>query len=132
MSVDTFDPSALPQSLTEADLAVLLRAAEDLEATQFGLSDHEVARLGRLVRQDGADWQLASKDLSNVDLIALIRLLVLAEGQLSGWESGAKSPVIVLAGRLKDAKAYPAELTAWIKANSENRFLPYGSLLDRL
>ena len=121
MSVDTFDPSAVPQALTDADIGVLLGAAAQLDAAPFGLSDHEVARLAKLVRQDGADWQMAAKDLSDDEVIALIRLLTLAEGALAGWESGPKSPVIVLARLLKDRGSYPADLTPWIKARSDNR-----------
>ena len=40
--------------------------------------------------------------------------------------------MIPLVRELKRRGAYPAELTAWIKANTDNRFLPYGNLMDRL
>lgn len=132
MSVDTFDPAASPQALSDADVETLLAAAARLEAPQYGFSAHEVARLGRLARTDAADWAAATQELSDDQLEALIRLLVLAEAALVGWESGAKSPVIVLARGLKARGAWPEGLTSWIKSNSRNRFLPHGSLLDRL
>jgi hypothetical protein len=40
--------------------------------------------------------------------------------------------VIPLARLLKSRGDYPEDLTAWIRAHTGNRFLPYGSLLDRL
>ena len=42
------------------------------------------------------------------------------------------APVIPLVAELKRRGDYPNDLTAWIKANTDNRFLPYGSLMDRL
>ncbi|MFK7915957.1 MAG: hypothetical protein AB8B93_18735 [Pseudomonadales bacterium] len=132
MSVDTFDPTASPQSLTDADVQTLLAGAGQLETPQFGFSTHEIARLGRLASTDAADWAAATATLTDTQLEALIRLLVLAEAALPGWESGAKSPVIVLARGLKSRSAWPDALTAWIRGNSRNRFLPHGSLMDRL
>ncbi|MCE2461338.1 MAG: hypothetical protein J4F38_11230 [Pseudomonadales bacterium] len=65
-------------------------------------------------------------------LIAWLRVLTLAERSVAGCDVGAKSPVIVLARMLRERGDYPGELTAWIKSVSSNRFLPYGSLMDRL
>lgn len=132
MSVDTFDPAAQPQALSAADIETLLAAGAQTNEPQYGLSDHEVARLGRLARTDGATWQGVAQELSDDQAEVLIRLLVMAETALPGWESGAKSPVIALVRDLKAAGRYQESLTAWIKANTSNRFLPHGSLLDRL
>jgi hypothetical protein len=51
---------------------------------------------------------------------------------LLGFETGPKSPVIALARALRKRGEYPDDLTAWIKVNTDNRFLPHGSLMDRL
>ena len=40
--------------------------------------------------------------------------------------------MIALARLLRERDDYSAELTAWIRSVSSNRFLPYGSLSDRL
>jgi hypothetical protein len=40
--------------------------------------------------------------------------------------------VIAIVRELRHRGSYPKELTAWIKAHTTNRFLPYGSLADRL
>ena len=69
--------------------------------------------------------------LDAVQLLALIRFYTLAES-LPGWEAGARSPVIPMVAELKKRGEYPADLGVWIKERTDNRFLPYGSLLDRL
>lgn len=140
MTVGTFDPGSgaadpgdgTAGPLSPADLSTLLAASRDLDRAKFGLSDHEIARLGRLARTDGADWAAATDALGDDEIEALIRLLVLAEARLPEFESGDRSPVVPLARLLRGRGAYPAELTSWIRAHSNNRFLPHGSLMDRL
>lgn len=74
-------------------------------------------------------WSQAAADLSNEEIIHLIRFFTLAEQQLDGWQAGADSPVIWLVKVLRQRKAAPdKELLLWIKANSDNRFLPNGAL----
>lgn len=72
------------------------------------------------------------RDTSSDRLISWLRVLTLAERSVPGCDVGAKSPVIVLARMLRERGDYPSELTAWIRSVSSNRFLPYGSLMDRL
>jgi hypothetical protein len=64
--------------------------------------------------------------------VALIRFFTRAEMAFAAWKGGDRSPVIALAAELKRRGDFPDGLTAWIRANSDNRFLPYGSLLRRL
>ena len=73
---------------------------------------------------------LAMQD--DAKLIRIAKWLTVAEMKLPGWEAGARSPVIAIVRELRRRNAYPKELTAWIKANTTNRFLPHGSLADRL
>lgn len=65
-------------------------------------------------------------------LVGWARALTLAEETIPGCEAGAKSPVIALARTLRARGDYPHDLTPWIRRVSSNRFLPYGSLMDRL
>lgn len=65
-------------------------------------------------------------------LVGWLRALVLAEAAMPGGDSGARSPAIDVARLLRERGDYPADLTAWIRSVSSNRYLPYGSLLDRL
>jgi hypothetical protein len=134
MSVESWDPGAGIARLDRAAVDTLIDAASRLEEDRFGLDAAAAGDLARVARHDGAacDWAAVARDLDDATLEALIRLFTLAEGRLSGWEAGDASPVIPLARELKDRGRYPAELTAWIKANTSNRFLPYGNLMDRL
>ncbi len=132
MSVEPFDPSALALKLDAHVLEELAAAAARLEEDSFGLDQDRISALAAVARQDEkADWKAAAADLDSAGLIALVRLYTLAE-RLPGWEAGPRSPVIPLAAELKKRGDYPDDLTAWIKANTDNRFLPYGSLMDRL
>ena len=132
MSVESFDPNAKPASLGAEVLAELLDAARSLETDDFGLTSERIGALAAVARHEGdADWATAAVGLDPAELVALIRLFTVAE-RLPGWAAGPGSPVIPLARELKKRGAYPDDLTAWIKARTDNRFLPYGSLLDRL
>ena len=132
MSVEPFDPSALALKLEPVVLDELAEAAARLDEADFGLSRERISALAAVARQDDkADWKAAAVELEADRLLSLIRLYTLAE-RLPGWEAGPRSPVIPLAAELKKRGDYPEDLTAWIKANTDNRFLPYGSLMDRL
>ncbi|MEM6708725.1 MAG: hypothetical protein AAF648_08060 [Pseudomonadota bacterium] len=140
MTAETFDPNqdAQPPSLSDADVGELLDAAsrvevdEDLGAQTLGLEEHTRQRLGPRVRAAAFDWAGLATSEPPQRIAALIKLLVLAESRFPAWEAGAQSAVVPLARELRSQDRYPAELTVWIRAHSTNRFLPYGSLLDRL
>lgn len=135
MTVGVFDPQGGAEAaggLTATDVARLVAASAQQEAEAFGLSELEVVRLGPLARSRAYNWTQLAEQSEPAVMVALIRLLVLAEQRFPAWEAGADSPVIPLARALKQRGTYPADLTAWIRANSRNRFLPYGSLMDRL
>jgi hypothetical protein len=132
MTVKIFDPNPAGRTISDAQLARLVAAARHLDTANFGLSDSEIAELAKLARHPDIDWQERAQGVADDDAIALIKLFTVAEGKLSGWQAGAKSPVIPLAAMLKKRHAYPQELTRWIKANTDNRYLPYGNLMDRL
>jgi hypothetical protein len=137
VAVESWDPGGAASGLTPIKLQRLLRAARQLDEPRFGLDGSTAGELAPQARhgggtRPGVDWAEAAGALDDDDILALIRLFTLAESALSGWESGAASPVIPLAAVLKRRGSYPPELTAWIKAHSDNRFLPYGNLMDRL
>ncbi len=132
MSVEPFDPGALTLKLDARVLSEFLEAAGDLDARDFGLDPDRISALSVLARHDEkTDWRAAVSGLDSAEIVALVRFFTLAE-RLPGWESGARSPVIPLAAALKARGDYPEDLTGWIKARTDNRFLPYGSLMDRL
>ena len=75
-----------------------------------------------------AAWE-GVRALDSDSTISLIRLFTLLEEQVSGWEAGNKSPVIPLVKMLKERGDFEADLRKWIKSNTKNRYLPYGSAI---
>lgn len=128
--VGAWDPNEAPVVL---DSALLGRLAElDLDSPSLGLAPPEVTSLAQLMRKPKAEWRLVVGGQSSASLLRLIRFFTLAEDRLPGWEAAENSPVIPMAAELRRRGDYPKDLTTWIKANTSNRFLPWGSLLDRL
>ncbi len=118
--------ATLQQLLAQVDTTALEAAAD------LALPAASQAQLAALMQLPKADWRAQAGQLDAASLVALIKLLTLAEMQLPGCKVGARSPVIALAAELKAREAWPNELLAWIRRHSDNRFLPYGSLLERL
>ena len=131
LSVGAWDPAEQIVELSESVLAELLAAADCLDEESFGLSVAQVSRLAATVRLRPEAWQTAAA-LDEQQVIRLVRLYTLAEERFPEWKAGSASPVIALCRLLRRRGAWPADLTAWIKAHSDNKFLPYGSLADRL
>lgn len=92
----------------------------------------EAERLREVVQAEGVDRRGWFAACESARLVAWLRVLTLAERDVPGCDAGAKSPVIDIARLLRERDAYPGDLTPWIRSVSSNRFLPYGSLADRL
>ena len=137
MTVDTFDPKQFDPSRSSGEIdAVLLASAVKLglalshTTQQLSLLPQDIEALAPLVVH--AAWPEQAHVLSEDELVGLIRLFTLGEGQFSSWQAGSKSAVIKLVRELKQRSLMPGQLTTWIKANTDNRFLPHGDLMDRL
>ena len=129
--VETWDPTAA-RALGERQVQLIRKACGNLDATQLGLTAGERSELAPLMTAGAEVWYPSVEATCSDALVGWIRFLTLAEARLPGFEAGARSPVILIARVLRNRGDYPQDLTAWIKANSDNRFLPYGSLADRL
>jgi len=132
LSVGTWNPSEQVVELSAPVLDELTTAANKPVESEFELSSADIERLAGAAHANRVDWRTAAENLSSEQLVALTRFYTLAEGRFPAWKAGSNSPVIVLAKVLRARDAWPAGLTAWIKAHTDNRFLPYGSLMDRL
>ena len=137
MSVDTFDPSQFNTSAKKkpiaADLlalAVELAGSVVLDGVEIALSQDQINALAPLLLHPG--WQDAAVDLDDAAIVSLVRFFTLGEMRHQAWKAEAKSPVVALVRVLKKRKAVPVDLVAWIKANTTNRFLPHGDLMDLL
>ena len=132
LSVGTWNPAEQISELSAKVLDELLAAANRPGDEDFGLPQADIERLAGSAHANRVDWQAASQQLENGQLLDLIRFYTLAEGRFPAWKAGSNSPVIVLAKVVRGRGAWPDDLTAWIKRHTDNKFLPYGSLLDRL
>ncbi len=132
MAVDTFDPASLTNRITPEVINSLVNAVSHVHESGFGLAPEVLAAMPGIAKHGPVDWAEAVKSLPDDEICSLITVFTLGERDLSGWEAGAKSPVIPMARELKRRGVFDAKLVTWIKSNSNNRFLPHGSLMDRL
>ena len=92
------------------------------------LVDAALAQSQWVMKLPESEWALADS-LSADELVALVRLFTLVENRVPGWDAGKDSPVIALVKLLRARDGFEPELRKWIKANTDNRYLPYGSAL---
>jgi len=132
MSVDSFDPASLAVHITPEIIRLLVTAAEHLDSPGVGLSAETLKLMPGLCKQGPVDWAAAVEPLADAEIVALIQVFTRGERDIPGWEAGAKSPVVPMVRELKKRARFEPSLSSWIKNNSNNRFLPHGSLMDRL
>ncbi len=128
--VGVWQPQEVP--LDSITLARLSDVADSLDEPDLGLSAGQVLNWAALMKLPDDVWTPLLEQEPDSRLIRLVKALTVAEMRLPGWEAGARSPVITIVRELRRRNAYPKDLTPWIKAHTTNRFLPHGSLLDRL
>ena len=129
--VGTWEPAAAA-TMGARHVELIEKACRNLDAVDLGLTPGERSELLPLMTAAAEVWAERVDSASSDDLVAWIRFLTLAEARLPGFEAGARSPVILIARVLRARGDYPEDLNAWIRANTDNRFLPYGNLADRL
>ncbi len=81
-----------------------------------------------LAQIDNKIWALSVQNLAQQPLIDLIRMLTQLEEQ-QAWNLAEKSPVIALFKQLRKIAGIDKPLVQWVKAHSDNKFLPFGPLL---
>ena len=130
MTVESFDPTAQSGHLDGAVIAQLLVLAQGDPDKPLSVSADEALQLAFTARHP--DWLEQAKQLDDEELVQLARFYTVAEQQLSGWRADDKSPVIAFVRELKNRRQFDAQLRKWIKAHTDNKFLPHGSLTDLL
>lgn len=130
MSVNTYDPNAAAQPIDGELVRELCLLGINLDSGELDLTDADAGRFSVLAAHP--DWSAQVEALSDAEVAALIRVFTLGEMKYSSWTAGEKSPVVSLVKVLKKRGSYEAEFTRWIKSHTTNKFLPHGSLLDRL
>ena len=155
MATGTWEPggAALPDADDLAAAAAFWRVhgsdEPDAEALGAELASPLRDRLRSAMQAPSGALTDVLSGLDPADAVDLARLLTVLEA-LPGFEAGARSPVVPIVRGLRarldahgdaegdatgdadgDRDAF-AELVRWIRAHTENRFLPHGSLQDRL
>ena len=120
------------EALDESARALAAGEAQPAGDSRLAPGDAEAERLREVVQAEGVDRRGWFAACESARLVSWLRVLTLAERDVPGCDAGAKSPVIDIARLLRERDAYPDDLTPWIRSASSNRFLPYGSLADRL
>lgn len=119
-------------NLSSIHAEVLHTLANELDSENFSVTEQQREILGPVVCIQHKSWLEFAKNRSTDLLVGWIKVLILCAELYPDLESGAKSPVIPLVRVLRERGQYPTTLTTWIKSHSSNKFLPYGSLEDRL
>lgn len=130
MPVDSWDPAA--SGLQSRHREILNAACASLEDDSIAISSEDQAFLRPTMQRDAAEWQRFVAGEKSTTVVAWVKVLTLVERDFNGFEAGSRSPVLTLTKILKSRGELPPDLFAWIKAHTDNRFLPYGSLSDRL
>lgn len=133
MSVGVWEPGKkdTPQEAVAGELLekfLALAAQTDEQVTAADLEGAGVANAAWVMTAEEAAWQAAA-DLDDSQLESLARFFTVVEQQAAGWDAGKTSPVIPLVKVLKSRDAFTPELRKWIKAHTDNRYLPHGSAL---
>jgi len=129
MAVGVWEPGKSLAVSTE-QLQKLLSEVSETDVAHLSSSFDEEFVEGNLwlMKLEASAWQVANA-LAVEDLVSLVQFFTLAEMQLPGWVGGKQSPVIYLVKILKSRGEFSAELRKWIRANTDNRYLPYGAAL---
>ena len=127
MSIDVWEPKE--KSLISRNLLYQISDAfrvNRLDSDFF--SEDFIKDNADLMQQSQESFDIVNSFPDDV-IIDLIKFFTLAEMTYSEWKAGNKSPVIYLVKILKGRAVFCNELRKWIKNNSDNRYLPYGSVL---
>lgn len=129
MSTSTWQPATAvsPQNI---DWQSWLKIAEEhnLEESIKGLSREQVNTLQPLMKQSRDFWQQQCENFSPEEMKSLLFFFTLAENFHSELSAGNDSPVIGIYKVLKKIKPLTKDELLWIKSNSQNQFLPHGSI----
>jgi len=126
MSVDSWQPIKAPTQLDQVAFNKLIALATQVKDDAH--LNAEMDWIQPLAHTDNKIWSQSALNLHENELTALIRLLTLLE-EKQNWNLAEKSPVIALFKALRKKAGIDKELVQWVKANSENKYLPFGPLL---
>ena len=134
MSVGTWEPPG-KKKRTNIKLSLIRKFLSFAESVDF---EHKLDNTDlRSAGLEKESWVMSKEkeywtelvSLESGELESLARLFTMLERDLSGWEGGKFCPVIYIVKELRKRGESISELKRWIKTNSTNRYLPYGSAI---
>ncbi|GAA6150830.1 hypothetical protein [Pseudoteredinibacter isoporae] len=135
MSVESWDPNADAQKKSytlnhDVLLNIIEQRQKHPEQPIAEYFDAEALQIhSAMMKVDRESWLNTIGRFTEAQLLSLIEFLTLAEKQISSWQAGADSPVIYIVKFMRQSKMpLNKDMLLWIKANSDNRFLPNGPL----
>ena len=137
MSIEQWEPSSGSESNKNLDPSFILsfliqlenKSAEEIKAYTKGLSEEKLLTFTSFIKADEVFWLESFTSLSEQELKSLIFFFSIAESCHTALEAGNESAVIALNKLLKQQKnKLSKEELLWIRSNSNNRFIPNGSV----
>ncbi len=128
--VDNWDPAS--QTLGQSHRELLNEVATTVKDRTLHLERGQLDSLRALYLITAQTWLEFAADKTDEELFNWIKVLTLCPEQYPGFADGARSPVIPLVRVLRQRDAFTTTINRWIKEHTTNRFLPHGSLTDRL
>jgi hypothetical protein len=131
--VDVWQPTS--DAGNAPDLTVLKNLASQSDALQQGqplatINDSELASARSWIQLSEEAWQESIQQLTDQERLQLATFYTVAEVKLSGWQARDKNPAIWIFRYLKKNGQLPEkEFIKALKSQTDNRFIPYGSVL---
>ena len=134
MTIGSWDPNK--KKITANDeintelLACFIAATKKLPCELNTILTNDQLQESQIIEASASAWQLAINKFSNEELVLLIQFFTVVEAQLPAWAAGARSPAILINRELRRrGEKLNKEILLWIKDNTDNRFIPNGSLI---
>lgn len=136
MSLGSWNPDDGSESVTyQLDCALLQQLADfvsndDWQQQLRVFIQQLPSDANAMMKLDAATWMTTCSDWGRPSIWQLIQFFTVIEQQNALYNAGDKSPVIGLNKLLKQRQQpLSRDEVLWIKAHSDNRFLPNGPLL---
>lgn len=128
MTTEIWSPASNDESVPSNALTAAL---DVMQAESFPKAPPaEVKALQSWMSRRYTLWGDAFSQFDTEQLNNLVRFFTLAEATWSDWFGGDKNPAIWASKELKKHQAFPDKaFIEWIRAHSDNRFIPYGNVL---
>lgn len=132
--INEWQPAVAPAMANGQQIdSVLLQKFAQVDTTAplaSVISQAEQDNARHWLRLTEEDWQSVLATLDSQQLFPLAVFFTLAEQQFSGWQCGARNPAIWIFRWLRQHDQLPdKEHIRALKKMTDNRFIPYGSVL---